>query len=101
MAKKWTYKTGKVRGAFAVTDYGSKVIKINKKLHKQAKKTKKGHWKKYGMSKKETTIINTLVHETLHKNHPKMHEKTVRKLAKRKVKKMGKKAKQKLYNKVK
>lgn len=88
-----------MKGAFGETDYEKKTIKINKKLSRQAAKTKKGAWKKYGMSKKDTSVINSIVHEKLHKNHPKMLEGTVRKKAHKLVSKMGRKAKAKLYSK--
>jgi len=99
---KWTYKDDKkLKGAFGQTDFKKKVISVNKKVHKQAKKLNKSQSrKKYGMAKSETTLLNTLVHETRHKNHPKELEKTVRKKSKEVVKKLGKKAKSKLYSKV-
>ncbi len=83
----------KLRGAFGETDLNTGTITINKKMHAAAKKNPK----KYGLSKKETTILNTIVHENMHVKHPKMHEKTVRKLTKKKVAHMTPTAKKKAY----
>jgi len=93
-----TVSAPKLKGAFGITDYKTKTIKINKPLHKKAKKDKKNS---YGVPKKDMTIINTEVHELMHKDHPKMHEKTVRKNTRKKVAKMSTKAKAKIYSKFK
>lgn len=95
----WKYVNDRtLRGAMGETDYGKKLIRVNKPLHRKVKKSKKGL---YRISKKDSTLINTLVHETLHAKHPRMHERTVRKLTSTKVARMGKVAKKRMYNKVK
>lgn len=95
----WKYVSDpKMKGAFGETDFGKKRIRVNKKLSKRAAKMKKGVHKKYGMSKKETSVINTLVHERMHAQHPRMHERTVRRNTRRKVARMGRRAKQRLYS---
>ncbi len=99
--KKWTYVTRNKGPIFGQINYDKKEIAINKSQSKRAQKVKKGHQEKFGMSKKETSVINTIVHELRHKTHPKEHEKTVRKNAKLTVKRLGKKRKQKLYSKFK
>jgi hypothetical protein len=63
------------------TDLNKKVIKINKKL-----------------SKKHSTVIDTIVHEHGHVAHPKMHEKNIRIETKNKLKRMSENKKHKLYN---
>lgn len=78
---------------FGVTDFDKGTITINKKLHKKAKKNPK----KYGFTKKDSTLLNTIVHEKLHTKHPKMHERTVRKLAHKKVAGMSSSQKKKQY----
>lgn len=109
--KKATYDKSKKKGyryvvdnklkAFGITHYDKKTIKVNKKLHKKARKLKKGHIKKYGIPKKDMTLINTIVHEELHRKHPKMTEKSVRKKARTDVKKLSKKQRSRLYAKFK
>lgn len=73
----------KLKDTYGETDLNTKVIKINKKLHKKDKES----------------MIDTIVHEHMHLKHPLMHEKTVRRLTPKKVKKMTKKSKARLYNK--
>lgn len=87
----------KMRGAFGETNFNTKVVRINKKMHRKAKKTKG----RYGISKKDCTLINTIVHEQMHIDHPKMHERTVEKRSRAKAARMGKRAKQRMYNKLK
>lgn len=97
---KWKYLIKHKGRDFGYTDYDKKEIMVNKGKSREAAKLDKGHWKKYGMSKKETSIINTIVHEQMHKNHPNMHEKTVMAKTKKMVEEMNKKEKQKMYNKL-
>lgn len=98
LAKGFKIKTNnKLRGAFGMTDFGKKTVEINKKLHRNAKKSKVSK----GFAKKDLTLINTIAHEKMHVNHPKMLEKTVRKQTRKVVAKMGKKTKSKLYSKLK
>ena len=85
-----------MRGAFADIDKNKKIIRVNKKAHKLAKKSKKG---RFGFSKKDSTLINSIAHELEHKKDWRASEKQVEKRAKRKVKKMSKKQKAKLYKK--
>lgn len=92
--KKWKFvEDNKLKGAYGETDTVKKVVRINKKLHKKKMK--------YGIPKKDGTLINTIVHEGLHVKNPKMKEKDVRKKARKVVAKMGPKAKAKHYSKVK
>ena len=70
-------------------DYGeyderTRVIKINKKAHKEDGEK----------------LIDTLVHEKMHSDKPKMSEHAVRKAVPKKLKKMSKRAKAKLYAKI-
>ena len=96
--KGWKYVVKNKGKIFGETNYEKKTISINKKEHAKAKKVKKGAWKKYGMAKKDLSLINTLVHETRHKTHPKETEKTVRKKSAIIVKGLSPKAKAKYYN---
>lgn len=83
-----------MRGAFGETDLDKKVIRVNKKLHKTAKKHKKSV---YNIPKKDISLINTMVHEKLHAKHPKMTERAIRKKTRTVLAKMGTKAKKKVY----
>lgn len=83
---------------YGETDFGKKVITINKKRHK----SKGNHSDKTKKNKDgSASIVDTIVHEELHAKHPKMLEKTVRKITPKKVKKMSRKLKAKLYAKYK
>ena len=78
----------KMRGAYGETDYKKKTIRINKKAHNKPR---------YGIAKKDATLINTIIHEELHKKHPKRHEKTIRKQARKTATHLSTKNKQRLY----
>lgn len=91
--KKWRYEASKMKDAVGETDYQKKLIKINKSDSKK-------YIPKSGISKQDSTIINTLAHETIHKNHPHMTEKEVRKEARRMVNSMSPKEKGRLYAKI-
>lgn len=100
-SKKWRTKVDNKMRSFGITDYSKKEIRVNKKKSKRtAKLSKKAARKKHGMSRKETSIINTIVHEDLHRRHPRMHEKTVMRKARIAVQRMGKKAKRRLYTQI-
>lgn len=97
MSRNWKFKKdNKLRGAFGETDFEKKTVRINKKMHKTARKTGK-----YDVPKKDSTLLNTIVHEKLHTQHPKMTEKSVRKLARAMAGRMTPKQKAKHYNLVK
>jgi hypothetical protein len=64
-------KDNKMRGAYGDWDGDKKIVRINKKLHKNNKKR----------------LANTIIHEKMHINHPKMWEKTVAKKTSRIIKK--------------
>lgn len=98
--KKWKYVVNNRMSDFAKTDYDTKTISINKKLAKKARRTKYKRMGRYGVTREESTVINSLVHEDLHRKHPKMLEKTVRKEAKRMVRSMNKGQKRRLYGKL-
>lgn len=98
--RQWEYKAVRLKGSFGETNYYDKTIKVNKGMSKKAAKVKKGHWKKFGMSKKDTSVINTIVHERGHALHPKMLEKNIRKMAHKQVARMSRKQKSRLYAKV-
>lgn len=93
----WKVKSAKVKGAFGDEDANTKTIRINKKLSSQARKHKGSDTKKYGMSRKDTSVINSLDHEIDHAKHPKMRENNIRKLAHKQVARQSKKQKGKLY----
>lgn len=80
----------KMRGAFGETDLDRRVIKVNKAAHKK----QKGKW---GIPKKDSSLINTIVHEEMHARHPKMTEKGVRKKTRTVVDKMSKRTKGRMY----
>lgn len=86
----WKVKSAKVKGAFGDEDANTKTIRINKKLSAQARKHKGSDTKKYGMSRKDTSVINSLDHEIDHAKHPKMRENNIRKLAHQSKKQKGK-----------
>lgn len=69
--------------------------------YKNDSKVRKSKKKLYGVSKKDSTLINTLVHETMHAQHPRMRERTVQKLTRKKLARMGSPAKKRMYNKLK
>lgn len=83
--KRFKFKVNNKMRDFGVTDFEKKTVTINKKLHAKAK----ANPKKYGLAKKDTTLLNTIVHEKLHTKHPKMTEKAVRKLTRSKIEKMS------------
>lgn len=87
--------SNKLKGLYGETDYGKKVITINKKAHK---KTTHPSWVKKNPDG-TANLLDTIVHERMHANHPKMHEKTVRKKTSIVINKMGPKQKKKLYSK--
>jgi len=84
------YKKKVVSGTkwYGETDTDGKVIKINKKLHKE----RPLHKKRY------PELADSILHETLHAKHPQMTEKETYKKTHKMIKKIGKKGKQKLYN---
>lgn len=75
-------------------DGSGKPIRINKKLHEQGKKKSL-----FGISKKDSTIQNTVLHEKLHRLHPQMQESSIRKLTRKQLEKMSQKQKARLHNK--
>ena len=83
----------KLRGAYGETDIEKKVIKVNKKAHKDKKDNSWNKW----VPKRDRTLLNTIRHEINHAQHPRMHEKNIRKLTTRQEKTMSKKQKVKLY----
>ena len=97
--KIWKYVVKNIPKTYGETDFGRKVVAVNKQYHKsksnqppQVRKNKDG----------SANLLDTIVHEAVvHKNHPNLHEKTVRKLTPKLIKRMSKKRKQKLYNKFK
>lgn len=91
----------KLKGAFGDEDPNNKTIRINKSLSKRAWKFKGNATKKFGMSHKDTSIINSIYHEEDHRKHPRMREKNIRKLAHKQVARAGKKAKGRMYRLVK
>ena len=93
----WKVKSSKVKGAFGDEDPNTKTIRINKALSKAARKHKGSDTKKYGFSRKDTSVINSLNHEIDHAKHPKMREKNIRRLAHKQVARQSKKTKGKLY----
>lgn len=91
MATKWKFKIdNKLRGAYGETDTVKKIIRISKKAHKS-------NGPKWGIAKKDDTLLNTIVHEMHHKNHPNMHEKTVIKETRKKVQTLSPKQKRAFY----
>lgn len=74
--KKKVYKIkidNKLKGAYGETDTTKKVIKINKKLHKDKK------YKRVKANKDGTeSLRNTIKHEKLHAKYPSLSEKAVR-----------------------
>lgn len=91
MSKRWKRVVDNKMRSFGETNLGKRIIRINKKMHKDKSP-------RFGISKKDITVINTIVHEEMHSKHPKMHEKTVRKLTRKKVAKLSRKHKKKLYS---
>ena len=88
--KIWKRVVDNVKGGYGETDFGKKIIKIDKKKHKS---------KKYAIPKEDDSLLNTIVHEEAHVQFPKKTEVQIRKLARLKVKKMSKKIKSKMYSK--
>lgn len=95
--QKYKYAVDNKLGSFGETDLEKGTVKINKKLHAKAKKNPA----RYGLSKEDTSLLNTIAHEKMHTEHPKMHERTVRKNTRVALRKMAPKQKKKLYTLVK
>lgn len=92
MKKPWRYRVNnKMRGAFGETDFDTRTITINKKLHKKA------NLKKYRVAKKDKSLLNTIVHELTHKKHPKATERSVVKKTRTALTRMSPKAKKRAY----
>lgn len=92
---RWAYKTGKVKGGFAETDFGKKTITLDKSKHRRGAKTGHRTPNPDGSESMSTSIL----HELGHKNHPKMTEKGVENLAKAMNSRMSPKQKKRLYSK--
>ena len=69
--------------AYGMTDFGKKVIKVNK-----AKSKKGSHGE----------VMDSIFHEETHAKHPKMHEKTVRKVTQAMLPTLSAKQRQKYYS---
>ena len=89
------YKVNNKLGYFGDSDLKKKIIVINKKIHKKAKKKSL-----FGIPKKDATILNTIVHEEMHIKHPKRHEVNVRKMTQRFIKSLTSEQKKSYYRKL-
>lgn len=90
----WKYTTGKVRGAYGITDLQNRTVKVDKARHKR-KGTKRITPNKDGTE----NLYTTIAHELLHRAHPDWSEKKVEAFARKKNKTASSKEKQRAYSK--